>query len=879
MSTVDTVVAYFAEILRRQPTDAESSTWVARIEDAADRNQALDELCAHLLAQAEDVRSIIRLYQTVFERIPDFGGLSFWVGVFRKIQDDNPGLSHTAVLDKTIVNWSSSQEYIAKYGNNLSDVDFVEALYRNALGRASDEGGLNFWVSHLRSGAIDREQLVVLFSESAELKARADADANAVLKLAAQLASPETGDDPSTSVPGNNPFQGVLGNDAPVAADDAASGDEDTAIVGNVLVNEGDLEADPLTVIEVNGAARTDDAVVLPSGARLTIAADGSFVYTPAAGFSGSDSFTYTVSDGRGGEAQATVTLAVGADNDVPVAIDDAASGDEDTAITGNVLANDSDPDGDSLSVTEVNGMARTDDPVMLPSGARLTIAAGGSFVYTPAVGFNGSDSFTYTVSDGRGGEAQATVTLAVGADNDAPVAVDDAASGDEDTAITGNVLANDSDPDGDSLSVTEVNGAARTDNPVTLPSGARLTIAADGSFVYTPAANFNGSDTFTYTVSDGRGGTAMATATLAVGAVNDAPVAVDDAASGDEDTAITGNVLANDSDPDGDSLSVTEVNGAARTDDPVTLPSGARLTIAADDSFDYTPAADFNGSDSFTYTVSDGRGGEAQATATLTVEAVNDAPVAVDDAASGNENTAISGNVLGNDSDPDGDSLSVTEVNGAARTDDPVTLPSGARLTIAADGSYTYEPVADFNGSDSFTYTVSDGQGGETQATVEIAVTGITDRFGFVIPGIDAGDFSGISVSSAGDVNGDGIDDLIIGATGADPNDILNAGECYVVFGTRGGFGASLDLSSLNGSNGFVINGIDSFDQPGFSVSGAGDVNGDGVDDLIIGAQDADPNGNESAGESYVVFGTRGGFDASLDLSSLNGSNGRVIE
>ena len=114
----------------------------------------------------------------------------------------------------------------------------------------------------------------------------------------------------------------------------------------------------------------------------------------------------------------------------------------------------------------------------------------------------------------------------------------------------------------------------------------------------------------------------------------------------------------------------------------------------------------------------------------------------------------------------------------------------------------------------------------------------------GFVLNGIDSGDRSGISVSSAGDVNGDGIDDLIIGADSADPN-LSNSGESYVVFGSTAGFGASFELSSLssgNGSNGFVLNGIDTSDFSGFSVSSAGDINGDGIDDLIIGAFLADP-------------------------------------
>ncbi len=182
--------------------------------------------------------------------------------------------------------------------------------------------------------------------------------------------------------------------------------------------------------------------------------------------------------------------------------------------------------------------------------------------------------------------------------------------------------------------------------------------------------------------------------------------------------------------------------------------------------------------------------------------------------------------------------------------------------------------PNVDLRGGESY---VVFGSSDKFASSLDLA--DLNGRNGFVINGIFSSDYSGKSVSSAGDVNGDGFDDLIIGAWRADLNGYNRAGQSYVVFGSGDEFASSLDLFALNGRNGFVIKGLNAYDRLGSSVSGAGDINGDGFDDLVIGADGANPNGNRYAGESYVIFGSDDEFASSLDLSTLAGSNGFVIK
>jgi VCBS repeat-containing protein len=372
-------------------------------------------------------------------------------------------------------------------------------------------------------------------------------------------------------------------NDAPVAVADSASVAEDGTVNVNVLSNDTDPENDTLTVAAVTQGAH----------GAVVINPDKTVKYTPSANYNGSDTFTYTISDGNGGSATGTVTMTVTAVNDAPVAVADSASVAEDGTVNVNVLSNDTDLENDTLSVTAVTQGAH---------GA-VVINPDKTVKYTPAANYNGPDAFTYTISDGNGGSATGTVTMTVTAVNDAPVAVADSASVAEDGTVNVNVLANDTDIENDTLTVTAVTQGAH---------GA-VVINPDKTVKYTPAANYNGSDAFTYTVSDGHGGSATASVSVTVTAVNDAPVAVNDAASTVAEVAVTVSVLANDVDVDGPSLLITSVTQGAH---------GSIVLNAGQTTVTYTPAASWIGPDSFTYTISDGAGGSATATVSLTVQA-----------------------------------------------------------------------------------------------------------------------------------------------------------------------------------------------------------------------------------------------------------------
>ncbi|MFT5527205.1 MAG: hypothetical protein ACI9HK_005187, partial [Pirellulaceae bacterium] len=363
--------------------------------------------------------------------------------------------------------------------------------------------------------------------------------------------------------------------------------------------------------------------------------------------------------------------------NNPPTASDDNYFIPEDAGpLSYNVLANDSTaPDaGETMSVVAVG-----------PTSHGTATISNGSIRYTADDNYFGTESFTYTISDGNTGTDVATVTLSISSVNDTPSLGSDNFTIDEDTTNQSlDVLSNDTTfPDvGETLNITSTSGL----------NHGTVTIVDGTSIIYTPSPDYIGTDTFTYTITDGNGSTVTESVTVTVvDANNDAPTAVADSETVDEDTTNnTIDVLANDTfSPDlGETLTIT----AAST------PANGVVNIVGGTSVTYSPTADFAGQDTFTYTITDGRGASATATVTVTVnDSNNDAPTAVADSKTVDEDTTNNTiDVLANDTfSPDlGETLTIT----AAST------PANGVVNIVGGTSVTYSPTADFAGQDTFT-------------------------------------------------------------------------------------------------------------------------------------------------------------------------------
>ncbi len=653
--------------------------------------------------------------------------------------------------------------------DNPNDDESVLVIYGNRQdGTSGDERGLS------PSEYVLDADAALTINVSASITARADqivTDEDEVGSINVLANDSNVGTAPLTIVSTSNGANGTTSFVGGVVSyapnDDYFGGDQFTYLVrngdgdtatGTVTVTVDSINDPPettdfsTTVTEGNTRTLSNDAFVSRSSAgpanenqtpvlasvsdsqstgSAVLNSDGSVTYTPAAGFLGTDTFTYVISDGID-TVTGTVTVSVLDVNDPPVANDDTIEATEDVQVTFSeqefvdaVLANDTPGPQNEIDAGQVVTLQSID--ATGSAGGTWVENSNGTYTYTPPQDVFGAaaETFTYVITDGELTDT-ATITINLAAVNDAPLARPDTLTVDELT--TDNVLpVLDNDTAGPLEDATQT---VRVAQIITQASNGVATVSADGtSVLYTPDADFVGEDTFTYTVSDGDLVSAPATVTVDVVPVI-RPRARTDRFNVDEDSGSTPiDILQNDLPNEGFQVVLTDVTFE---------PNGFNLVVDGND-VSFTPDDDFFGEAVFTYRISDTSDPEivdadqiaaATGTVTVTVDPVNDPPVFVaDDARSTTEDTVLeisAAALLANDStgaDNEDDVLSISAV--------AATSARGGAVSLV-NGTLVYQPAADYNSNiaaeDSFTYTISDGEGGTTTGTLTVTVTPVND-------------------------------------------------------------------------------------------------------------------------------------------------------
>ncbi len=497
-------------------------------------------------------------------------------------------------------------------------------------------------------------------------------------------------------------------NDSPVLVDGTS---------GTISTTEGSsVQIDILAyVFDPDGDILTVSNITQPSNGVIVSNADGTVTYTPAPGFVGQDSFSFTVTDSNGGTVSGTLTITVlpgddiTPDDDVEHPANDTQSN-EDVVVPANIVPTSSDIivtlDEDSsaiiqLNATDPDGDTITFNIVSQPLHGTLEVidSAAGIVQYVPFANYFGPDSFTYQVSDGTAESDIATVELVITGINDAPVVHDDWVYGHEGNSTIIDVLTDAVDVDGDHLSIAIIEES----------SHGIVTVNEDGTITYTPDPDFDGTDSFTYMISDGNGGSASATVTITLGSVNDAPVIANEVVVMDEDESAE------------IELHVVDVEWGVLDLEILVAPLHGNLEIVSGSNFvlRYIPEANYHGSDSFAVRVTDGLAYSNIANVDIVVNSVNDGPIANSDNFAVTEDTPLTGDALLNDVDVDGDTLSASLILGAT---------THGTVLVHPDGSFLFTPSENFYGIASFHYRISDGNGATATGSVTITISRVND-------------------------------------------------------------------------------------------------------------------------------------------------------
>jgi Bacterial Ig domain len=466
-------------------------------------------------------------------------------------------------------------------------------------------------------------------------------------------------------------------NDIPVANNDTGTGIAGAPLLINVIANDTDADS------PYQAQTLTITGYTTPLNGTLTVNGN-QLEYTPNIVFSGTEVFDYIISDQDGAISNTgTVTVGVTFANIPPTAQSEVYTLNEDSTLA------------DTLTGSDANNDILTFAATVLPTNGTLNLLSDGTFTYIPDANYFGSDSFTFVVNDGVIDSSWATVSITVDPVFDAPIVSDDSYSLSQDTVLSVPVMNNDTDVDSALLSILAY----------TNPSNGGVVVSGTG-FTYNPNALYIGPDSFTYSIIDGDGLISnTGTVTLNVTITNNPPVANSDTYNLNEDSQYAG------------TLSGTDIELSTLTYNVLTQPVNGTLVSTNTGEFTYTPDADYSGTDSFTFEVSDGVNTSNTATITLNVSAINDAPVSVGGSFTATGNSmSNSGNILLG-------SVIWTDIDSGSLTFSSSTLPANGALVLLSDGTFSYTPALGYVGTDSFVFTVSDGLLVSTGSTVTLTV------------------------------------------------------------------------------------------------------------------------------------------------------------
>ena len=534
-------------------------------------------------------------------------------------------------------------------------------------------------------------------------------------------------------------------NDPPTGDDNTVTTNEDITYVfavADFTVNYSDPESDPMNSIRITSLESVGSLLFNgnPVIANQVITAidigNGLLTFVPVTGQNGSpyDSFEFEVGDAFAFSTSAyTLTVNVTPVNDPPTGDDNTVTTNEDITYVfavADFTVNYSDPESDPFaeirvtSLESVGSLLLGGTPVALNDVITAAQIAGGQLTFVPVTNQSGSpyDSFDFEVGDGSDFSTSAnTLTVNVTPVNDSPVAVDDNVITAEETMVSIDVMAND-DLGDEPTQISTVDGVTTQGGSAVINNNGTPADPSDDFIDYTPAAGYNGPDSFTYTIEDLDGETSTATVDVTVTPINDSPLAVDDNGNTNEDIFISIDVLINDNLGD-TPTAISDVDNSTAQGGSAVINNNGTPADPSDDFIDYTPAPNFNGVDTFTYTIEDSDGETSTATVSITVTGVNDTPQAVDDNQATNEDTMVAIDVLANDNLGD-EPTTIVSVDAASAEGGSVLINDNGTPADVSDDFVAYTPPNGFTGTDTFNYTIEDTDGETSSAIVTVTIS-----------------------------------------------------------------------------------------------------------------------------------------------------------